>query len=87
MDRAGADFSALIAALQSASADPFATLEEQLAQIELSLVSAQLNPNPIEAVELTYALKALREIDPQGIAPSRGTADLAPFFDSSQPEH
>ena len=80
MERAGADFSALIAALQAASADPFATLDEQLAQLELSLVSAQLNPNPIAAVELSYALKALREIDPQGINPARGTADLAPFF-------
>jgi hypothetical protein len=81
MERAGADFSALIAALKQASADPFATLEEQLAQIELSLVSAQLNPNPIEAVELAYSLKALREIDPRGITSSRGTADLAPFFE------
>lgn len=80
MERAGADFRPLIAALHAASADPFATLDEQLAQLELSLVSAQLNPNPIDAVELAYALKALREIDPQGINPARGTADLEPFF-------
>jgi len=81
MDKAGADFRPLIAALEAASADPFATLEEQLAQIELELVSAQLNPDPIQAVELSYALKALREIDPRGISSTRGTADLAPFFD------
>lgn len=81
MDKAGADFRPLIAALEAASADPFATLEEQLAQIELELVSAQLNPDPIQAVELSYALKALREIDPRGISSTRGTADLAPFYD------
>ena len=81
MDRAGADFRPLIAALEAASADPFATLQEQLAQIELELVSAQLNPDPIEAVELSYALRALREIDPSGISSARGTADLAPFFE------
>lgn len=80
MDRSGADFGPLIAALQAASADPFATLEQQLNAIELSLVSAQLNPNPIEAVELAYALKALREIDPRGITSTAGTADLAPWF-------
>lgn len=83
MERAGADFGPLIAALQAASADPFATLEEQLANIELSLVSAQLNPNPIEAVELAYSLKALREIDPQGVNPSMGTADLANWFEDN----
>lgn len=82
MERPGADFRALIAALEAASADPYATLEQQLAQLELSLVSAQLNPNPIEAVELAYALKALKEIDTQGINPARGTADLANWFDS-----
>ena len=82
MERAGADFGPLIAALQAASADPFATLEQQLANIELSLVSAQLNPNPIEAVELAYSLQALREIDPQGVSPSMGTADLANWFES-----
>jgi hypothetical protein len=81
MERARADFGPLIAALQAASADPFATLEQQLANIELSLVSAQLNPNPIEAVELAYSLKALREIDPQGVNPSIGTADLANWFE------
>jgi hypothetical protein len=81
MERAGADFGPLIAALQAASADPFATLENQLANIELSLISAQLNPNPIEAVELAYSLKALREIEPQGIISAAGTADLAAFFE------
>jgi hypothetical protein len=81
MERSGADFRPLIAALEAASADPFATLEQQLANIELSLVSAQLNPNPIEAVELAYSLRALREIDPQGISSTRGTADLAPWFE------
>lgn len=81
MDRPGADFGPLIAALTAASADPYATLEEQLANIELSLVSAQLNPNPIQAVELAYSLKALNEINTQGLNPAQGTADLAPFFE------
>lgn len=81
MDRSGADFGPLIAALQAASADPFATLEQQLANIELSLVSAQLNPDPVAAVELAYSLRALREIDPQGVKPSMGTADLANWFE------
>jgi len=79
--RIGADFRPLIAALEAASADPQSTLSDQLLQIELSLVSAQLNPDPVEAVELGYALKALREIDPSGITTARGTADLAPFFE------
>lgn len=80
MERPQADFRPLITALQAASADPYATLEEQLAALELYLVSAQLNPDPYQAIELRYSLKALREISPQGINSARGTADLAPFF-------
>jgi hypothetical protein len=80
MERAGADFRPLIKALETASADPFASLDEQLASLELSLVSAELNPNPIAAVELSYALKALRELN-ANLTSTRGTADLAPFFD------
>lgn len=83
MERAGADFGPLIAALQAASTDPFATLSEQLANIELSLVSAQLNPNPIPAVELAYSLRVLAEIETQGINPARGTAALAPWFEGN----
>jgi len=81
MERSGADFGPLIEALQSASADPYATLSEQLASIELYLVSAQLNPNPIPAVELSYSLRVLREIDPQGINPAQGTAELSSWFE------
>jgi hypothetical protein len=80
MERIAADFGPLIKALQLASADPAATLGEQLAQVELSLVSAQINPDPYNALELRYALQALREIDPQGIQHARGTADLECFF-------
>jgi hypothetical protein len=81
MDKPGADFRPLIAALEAASSDPYATLSEQLRSFELSLVSAELNPNVIEAVELFYSLKVLREIDLEGRSESRGTADLSPFFE------
>ena len=80
MPNPGADFQPLIEALQAASADPYATLEEQLASLELSLVSAELNPNPVPLVELTYSLRALAELNPQGRASARGTAELAMFF-------
>lgn len=82
MERAGADFRPLIEALQAASADPQATLREQLATLELFLVSAQLNPNPIPAVELAYSLRVLAEIDTQGINPAQGTAELSEWFDN-----
>jgi hypothetical protein len=80
MERPGADFQALIEALQTASADPYATLEEQLASLELSLVAAELNPNPIPLVELTYSLKALSELNAGGRVQARGTAELGVFF-------
>lgn len=81
MERPGADFGPLIAALIEASANPEATLSEQLSSLELSLVSAELNPNVIQAVELFYSLKALREIDLEPRLTARGTADLAPWFE------
>jgi hypothetical protein len=80
MERMGADFRPLIRALQLASLDQSLTLSQQLAEIELSLVSAQINPDTYEALELRYSLEALREIDPRGIAQARGTAELEPFF-------
>lgn len=81
MEKPGADFAPLIAALIEASSNPEATLSEQLASLELSLVAAELNPNPVAKVELYYALKALREIDlnREGIEAS---GDLELFFES-----
>jgi hypothetical protein len=81
VQKPGADFQPLIEALQLASADPYATLEEQLASIELSLVSAELNPNPVPIVELTYSLRVLSEINTGSRAQARGTAELAGFFE------
>ncbi len=81
MQTPGADFKPLIEALQLASADPYATLEEQLASLELSLVSAELNPNPVPIVELTYSLRVLSEIHTDSRASARGTAELAGFFE------
>ncbi len=81
MQKPGADFQPLIEALQAASADPYATLEEQLASLELSLVSAELNPNPVPIVELTYSLRVLSEVDTASRASARGTAELAGFFE------
>jgi len=82
MERQTADFRPLIKALQLASAEGYHSLEEQLAEIELYLVSAQLNPDPYSALEMKYALNALSQIHTQGISPARGTADLAPFFEN-----
>lgn len=84
MERAGADFRPLIEALEAASSDPYATLSEQLATLELFLVSAQLNPNPIPAVELAYSLRVLAEIDTQGIHPAQNTAELSSWFEGKE---
>ena len=81
MERPGADFGPLIAALVQASANPEASLAEQLSSLELTLVSAELNPNVIEAVELFYSLKALKEINLEARSSARGTADLTPWFE------
>ena len=81
MEKPGADFSPLIAALIEASANPEATLSEQLGIIELSLVSAELNPNRVESVELFYSLKALREID-LNRGEIEASQDLERFFES-----
>jgi hypothetical protein len=83
MERPGADFGPLIAALTQASANPEASLAEQLASLELSLVSAELNPNVIEAVELFYSLNALKEINLEARSSARGTADLTPWFEEN----
>jgi hypothetical protein len=80
MDKPGANFQPLIAALEDAGADPRATLSEQLARLELFLVAAELDPNVIPAVEIFWALKALRTINLKGRSESTGTEDLAPFF-------
>lgn len=80
MDKPAADFSPLIRALEAAGAAN--SLDQQLAIIELALVEAELNPNPIPAIDLHYSLNALGEIDTRGrAAASRGTADLAAFFE------
>ena len=80
MERIAADFRPLIKALELAMEDEGSCLREQLGQIELSLVSAQINPNPIAAVELRYALQVLREIDYKLIRHAQDTADLEAFF-------
>jgi len=81
MEKPGADFRPLIEALEALEAEPGLNLQEQLARLEIALVSAEINPNPIEAVELTYSLKALQEIDASKRAPAQDTADLASFFE------
>jgi hypothetical protein len=81
MERPGADFRPLIAALEAASADSSATLSDQLATLELALVAAELNPDSESFIELTYALKALAEIDANARAQARGTAALGVFFE------
>lgn len=81
MEKPGADFRPLIEALQALEAEPELTLQEQLARLEIALVSAEINPNPIDAVELTYSLKALREIDTHNRAPAQDTADLSSYFE------
>jgi hypothetical protein len=77
----GADFRPLIRALEVASADPYATLAEQLISLEVSFAAAEINPNPIPAVEISYALKVLQGLNANLNQSTRGTADLAPFFD------
>lgn len=81
MEKPGADFRPLIEALEALEAEPGLDLQEQLARLEMALVSAEINPNPIEAIELSYALKALKEIDTHNRAPTKGTADLAGYFE------
>lgn len=82
MERPGADFTPLILALLTASSDPYASLDEQLASIELSFVEAELNPNPVDRVELFHSLRVLRElvIDRPN---ARAAEDLEHFFQSS----
>jgi len=81
MEKPGADFEPLIAALIAASANPYASLEEQLASLELSLVEAELNPNTIQAVEMFYSLEALQGVNLEGRSTARETLDLASFFE------
>lgn len=81
MKKPGADFRPLIEALEALDAEPGLDLQEQLARLELALVSAEINPNPIEAIELSYSLKALQELNTDNRAPARGTADLAGYFE------
>jgi hypothetical protein len=81
MEKPGADFRPLIEALEALDAEPGLDLQEQLARLEMALVSAEINPNPIEAIELSYSLKALQELNADNRAPARGTADLASYFE------
>lgn len=81
MEKPEADFRPLIKALLALEAEPGLDLQEQLNRLELALVSAELNPNPIEAVELLYSLEVLKQIDTTDRAPAKDTADLAGYFD------
>jgi hypothetical protein len=79
MSTPAADFTPLIRALEAANSSE--TLEGQLAIIELALVEAELNPNPIPSIELEFSLSALATIDTSERIASRGTAELAQFFE------
>lgn len=81
MIRPAADFRPLIEALQTLTREPGFSLEEQLAELELVLVSAELNPNPIAITELNYSLKILKEFAIISRYHAEVPADLAPFFD------
>jgi hypothetical protein len=55
------DFQPLIEALQAANSGK--TFNEQLAQIELALVSSEMNPKPNTFCDLLWAVEAIGEID------------------------
>ena len=55
------DFQPLIEALQAANSGK--TFNEQLAQIELALVSSEMNPKPNTFCDLLWAVEAIGSID------------------------
>jgi hypothetical protein len=55
------DFQPLIEALQAANTGK--TYNEQLAQIELALVSSEMNPKPNNFCELLWAIETVGGID------------------------
>jgi hypothetical protein len=55
------DFQPLIEALQAAKNGK--TFNEQLAQIELALVSSEMNPKPNTFCDLLWAVEAIGSID------------------------
>lgn len=78
-------FQPLIAALQAASSEPSDSLEQQLQKLELHLVTVELDPNVIEAVDLFYALRVLKTIELEDRSNAIGlevSEDLRPWFSS-----
>ncbi|NBW14506.1 MAG: hypothetical protein EBR82_41560 [Caulobacteraceae bacterium] len=55
------NFQPLIKALQTATEK--ATFQEQIAELEIALVSSELNPKPEEFCDLLWAIELLGNID------------------------
>lgn len=72
------DFEPLIKALQAAN--KASTFREQLAEIELALVAAEMNPKPNDFCELLWALEMLTYFDYTARKWKPVQDQLTPFF-------
>jgi len=73
------DLTALIKALQELDKQP--TYEAQLNRLELLLVAAELNPNPLPFMDIVGGLDLLAQVSGrEALAWGDNQANLEPFF-------